>query len=115
MKIFHKNNLLADKVKYCTNTFSRTKGLRFSKSLKEKQAIILVAEKESIRETMIDMLFVFFPIDVLWLNKEKKVVDIRRNVKPFTLIVIPKRPAKYIIELKTGMTNNINLGDELKF
>jgi len=115
MKITHKNNILADDVKHYTNTFSRTKGLRFSKPLKKKQALILVAEKESIRETMIDMLFVFFPIDVLWLDKNKKVVDIRRHVKPFTILVIPKHKAKYIIELKKGMTNNINLGDSLKF
>ncbi|MDP2907544.1 MAG: DUF192 domain-containing protein [Nanoarchaeota archaeon] len=115
MNIFHKNKILANKVKHCSNIFSNFKGLRFSKQLKEKHALILVAENESIIETMIDMLFVFFPIDVLWLDKNKRVVDIRRNVKPFTLIVIPKRPAKYIIELKKGMTNNINLGDELKF
>lgn len=115
MKIFHKKNLLADQTKYYTDIFSKTKGLRFSKPLKEKQALILVAEKESIRETMIDMLFVFFSIDVLWLDKNKRVVDIRRNVKPFTFLIVPKRPAKYIIELKKGMTNNINLGDELKF
>lgn len=115
MKIFHKNNLLADKTKYCTNMFSKIKGLRFSKPLKEKQALVLVAEKESIRETMIDMLFVFFPIDVLWLDKNKRVVDMRKNVKPFTPIVIPKRPAKYVIELKEGMTKNINLKDKLRF
>lgn len=115
MKIFHKNKVLADQTKYYTNLFSKTKGLRFSKPLKEKQALVLVAENESIRETMIDMLFVFFPIDVLWLNKNKRVVDIRRNVKPFTFLIVPKRPAKYVIELKAGMTNNINLGDSLKF
>lgn len=115
MRILHKTIILADNVKQYTNIFSRFKGLRFSKPLKEKQAIILVAEKESIRETMIDMLFVFFPLDVLWLDKNKRVVDMRRNVKPFTPIVTPKKPAKYIIELKTGTTNNINLGDELKF
>ncbi len=115
MKTFHKNNLLADQTKYYTNIFSKTKGLRFSKPLKEKQALILVAEKESIRETMIDLLFVFFPIDVLWLDKNKRVVDMRRSVKPFTFLIIPKRPAKYVVELKEGMANNINLGDELKF
>ena len=115
MKIFHKNKILANKVKHCSDILSNFKGLRFSKPLKDKQAIILESESENILENMIDMLFVFFPIDVLWLDKNKRVVDLRRNVKPFTPIAIPKRPAKYIIELKKGMTNNINLGDELKF
>lgn len=115
MRILHKTIILADDVKQYTNIFSRFKGLRFSKPLKEKQAIILVAEKESITETMIDMIFVFFPIDVLWLDKDKRVVDLRRDIKPFTPLIIPSKPAKYVIELKEGMANNINVGDELKF
>ncbi len=115
MRILHKKTILANDIKHCTNIFSRFEGLRFSKPLKEKQAIILEAEKESIRETMIDMLFVFFPIDVLWLDRKKKVVYIRRNVRPFTPLIIPKHPAKYIIELKKGKANNIKIGDTLKF
>ncbi|MBU4501036.1 MAG: DUF192 domain-containing protein [Nanoarchaeota archaeon] len=115
MEILHNNVILADNVKYCTDIFSRSKGLRFAKPLRKGQAIILVASEESTMETTIDMFFVFFPIDVLWLNKEKEVIDIKRNVKPFMPIVIPRRPAKYVVELKKGVTNNIQLGDKLRF
>ncbi|MDP2908332.1 MAG: DUF192 domain-containing protein [Nanoarchaeota archaeon] len=115
MKLLYNDVILANDVKHYTNIFSRFKGLRFSKPLKKKQAAVFTLDEESISGTTIDMLFVFFPIDVLWLNKEKKVVDIRRNVKPFTPIAIPKKPAKYIIEMKTGMTNNIKIGDKIRF
>lgn len=115
MRLLYNGVILAKDVKRYTNIFSKTKGLRFAKRLEEGQAIILETEKESILGTAIDMLFVFFPIDVLWLDKEKKVVDIRRNVKPFTPMIAPKKPAKYIIEMKTGMTNNIKIGDKIRF
>lgn len=115
MEILHNNVILADKVKYYTDIFSRSKGLRFAKPLRKGQAIILAASTESIMETTIDMFFVFFPIDVLWLNKEKEVVDLKRNIKPFTPMVIPRKPAKYVVELKKGITNNIKIGDKIEF
>lgn len=115
MEIIHNNVILADKVKYYTDIFSRSKGLRFAKPLRTGQAIILAASEESTMETTIDMFFVFFPIDVLWLDKEKEVVDIKRNVKPFTPVVIPRKPAKYVLELKKGVTNNIIVGDKIEF
>lgn len=111
----HNNVILADKVKYYTDIFRRSKGLRFAKPLRKGQAVILVAKEESTMETTIDMFFVFFPIDVLWLNKEKEVIDIKRNVKPFMPMVIPRKPAKYVVELRKGVTNNIKTGDKVSF
>jgi len=115
MEILHNNVILADKVKCHSDIFSRSKGLRFAKRLKKGQAIILVASEESTMETTIDMFFVFFPIDVLWLNNNKEVVDVKRNVKPFTPMVIPRKPARYVVELKKGVTNNIKVGDTIVF
>ena len=48
------------------------------------------------------MFFVFFPINILWLNKEKRVIAIRKRVMPFSLVKIDK-PAQYIIESPQGM------------
>lgn len=115
MEILHNNVILADNVRHYKDIFSKSKGLRFAKPLRKGQAIILEAVKESTMETTIDMFFVFFPIDVLWLNREKEVVDLKRSVKPFTPMVIPRKPAKYVIELKAGITNNIKLGDRIEF
>ena len=115
MEIMHENIILADSVKIYSDIFSKSKGLRFAKRLKKGQAIILEANEESIFETTIDMFFVFFPIDVLWVNSNKEVVDIRRSVKPFTPVITPRKPAKYVIELPRGSTDHINLGDVLSF
>ncbi len=47
------------------------------------------------------MFFVFFPIDVLYLNKEKKIVEVVEQFKPWALYY-PINKAQYIIELPVG-------------
>jgi len=78
----------------CNNFFTKFRGLMFSK----KKNLIFNLNKESRINSIIHTFFVFFPIDVYWLDKNKNIVDFRLNVKPFT-IKIPKKRAKYIIEL----------------
>jgi uncharacterized protein len=46
-----------------------------------------------------------FPLDLVWLNKDKKVVYIATNVNPDTVtdtVLTPKEPARYILELPIG-------------
>ncbi len=101
------------KVKIYNSSLSRLLGLRFSRKLKENEVLIIVNPKEGIFGAGIDMLFVFYPIDVFWLDKNKRVVDVLRNAKPFSLTKFPKKPAKYIVEtlpdsIKTDIGNRIN-------
>jgi len=114
-EIINNNILIADKVKYCKNFVSKFRGLMFSKPLKKGEALILEADNEGILETTIHMMFVFFCIDVLWLNSGKMVVDIKKNVKAFTPWIIPKTEAKYIIELPKNTAKHINIGDVIEF
>lgn len=60
--------------------------------------LIFKREYESIVGSSIHMLFVFYPINVIFLDSNKKVVDIKKRLRPFTFYS-PKKKAKYIIEL----------------
>ncbi len=104
------NQILAKEPKLCKNNFSKALGLMFSK----QKTLIFIFNKEKI--ISLHMFFVFYPIDVLFLNKNKKVVQLKENFKPFR-IIIPKKPAKYIIELpdKTIKKTNTRLGDTISF
>ncbi len=104
------NKILAKETTLCKNNFSKALGLMFSR----KKTLIFVFNKEKI--ISLHMFFVFYPIDVLFLNKNKKVVQLKENFKPFR-IIIPKKPAKYIIELpnKTIKRTNTKLGDTISF
>jgi len=114
-EIIKDNIILADKAKLYEKFFFKARGLMFSMPLKKGKAIILEAEEEGILSTTIHMLFVFFPIDVVWVNIEKKVVDIKKNVMPFTPWLCPKNPAKYVIELPRNTIKHVKIGDALLF
>ncbi|TSC90524.1 MAG: hypothetical protein G01um10142_420 [Parcubacteria group bacterium Gr01-1014_2] len=59
-----------------------------------------------------------FPIDVIWLDENYRVVDIAHNVRPdsFPEIFEPRAPALYILEVNAGFArrNGIETGDDLK-
>lgn len=106
-----KNKVLARKYKICKSILSQAKGLMFTR---KKKTLIFIFKKEKI--TSLHMFFVFFPIDVLFLNKRKKVVQIKDNFKPLR-IIIAKKPAKYIIELpnNTIKKTKTTIGDKIEF
>ncbi len=104
MKVFCKK-------RFITNVkFSNGFGLMFKKNLRDKEGIILKTIEGRLSSS-IHMLFVFQTIDVIWLDKNYKIVDIKKNIKPFTLFIMPKKKAKYILEL--SKTNNLKIGDKL--
>lgn len=94
--------------------FKKIRGLMFRKSF--DHALIFPMNEESVRKSSIHSLFVFFTFDVLFLDKNKKIVDMR-SVKPFRLNVSPAKPAKYIIELPQGTIEKakVKIGQEINF
>ena len=63
----------------------------------------------------IHMFFVFGSINAFWLNKDLEVVYHKKNLKPFTPLVMPTEEAKYVLELPTDQGKNLNIGDKLVF
>ena len=60
------------------------------------------------QQVSLHMMMVFFPIDVILLDKEKKVVEIKRNLKPWRMWSSAV-PVQYVIELgriKSGTTKS---------
>ena len=84
----------------------RARGLMFRKSL--KGALLFVLDRETRIGAAIHSYFVFFPFDVVWLDKKRKVVDMK-TVFPFTLFAAPREGAKYFIELPAGSIKRAGL------
>lgn len=97
------------KVEICNTFLKKFKGLMFS--LKPK-CLLFILKKESILNASIHMMFVFFPIDIFWLDKEMKIIDFKLNVKPFTFGHYPKAAAKYILEMPVSELKGLKLGDK---
>ncbi len=106
-----RNRILAKNTKICKSIFSKTFGLMFS--LKRKSLIFIFREEKIIP---LHMLFVFYPIDVLFLDKNKKVVEAKKNFKPFSFHATKKK-AMYVVELPKGLIkkSGTKLGDRIDF
>ena len=114
MKLINKtkNLVIAEDVKVYRNLFDRFKGLMFS-NLGGNKAVILESQKESIDLASIHTCFVFFPLSVIWLDKDFKVVDVKLNIRPFSLLIKPQKAAKYVVEMKKDNLN-VDLGNILE-
>lgn len=99
------NKAISKKELVCSNSLTQAFGLMF----RRKQNLIMTFKRE--RTVSLHMFFVFFPIDVLIINKDMKIVDIKRNFKPFTFWNSNKK-GKYIVEL--GVKDEYQLGDKIK-
>ena len=106
--------VLTKKAKLCKSHFSKTIGLMFSKKIRDK-SLVFMFNKESF--VSLHMFFVFFSIDIIFLDKNKTVVDLKHNVKPFTPLILPKKPAKFVIECpsSTIKKSKTKIGHRLDF
>lgn len=78
--------------KFCKNMFSKGLGLMFSR----RKNIVLEFKKA--QRIGLHMFFVFYPIDIMFLDANKKIIEIKRNLKPFRVYTSQKK-ANYIIEI----------------
>ena len=109
-----KNTTIMNKVKLANTSWQRTRGLMFEDIKQFNYALIFDFPHESKIGTSLHMVFVFFPIDVLFLNKEKEVVD-KVTLMPFTPNYTPKKAAKYVIEMPEGKAKKVKIGEKLSW
>ena len=105
------NNIVKE-TKHCISPTSKALGLMFTKE--QDRALVFPFTKET--RVSLHMFFVFYPIDVLFLDESKKVTALKENFRPFTFHN-PQKKCKYVIELPRGTINkhSIELGSELSF
>ena len=77
-----KKSILCKNAICCRSVFAKALGLMFRTTPKPMLFVF-----SSQRIISIHMLFVFFPIEVLWLDKNKIVVELAKSVKPFTMYI----------------------------
>jgi uncharacterized membrane protein (UPF0127 family) len=96
----------------------REKGLSGTRELREDQAMLFVYDTDD--KWSIWMKDMNYPIDILWLDSQKKVVYVVKNAPPesypyekFT----SKEDARYVLELPAGTVGkkSIGVGDEALF
>ncbi len=107
------DQIIATQVKWCDTFLSRGRGLMFRRAIGEDEAFVFVESKESTALTSIHMFFVFFPIAVIWLDTERKVVD-KVLARPFRPYYAPQHPAQYFVEGHPNILDKVRIGDQLE-
>jgi len=101
-----KNKIISQQELNCFSLLSQSRGLMFRK----KHNLIMHLKKE--QPISLHNFFVFYPIDILLLNKNKEIIEIKQKFKPFTFYN-SKNNAKYVIEL--AFPSIYNIKDKLEF
>lgn len=102
------------RAKNCKDFFCQLRGLSFRRSMPEDEGILLVQSRESKLDAAIHMFFMWMDITVVWLNKEKQVVD-KRIAKRWHPIYVPQAPAMYVLELAPIWQDHFSIGDQIEF
>lgn len=96
---------------------SRQKGLGGRDCIPKNQAMLFVFDKSS--PYCFWMKGMRFPIDIVWLNTEKRIVHQENSVQPVSYPnrYCPPVEAQYVLEFHAGTTRAVNLttGQQLSF
>lgn len=87
----------------------RLVGLMFQKELSSEKALIIE------NCNAIHTFFMRFPIDVLFVDKNNRVVKVVKNFKPWRISAFVKN-ADYVVELASGSVTDslVKVGDQIK-
>ena len=97
------------KVEIVDTTASRTKGLSDRKVLEEGSGMLFVFENPG--QYGFWMKNMNFPIDIVWISLDLKVVDIEKGLAPETFpnVFYPPEPVKYVLELPVGNSEKFGI------
>ena len=105
------------KVEIADTEKERERGLSFKKNINDGEGMFFIfKEKGNYPFWMKDM---NFPIDIIWIGEDLRVVYIEKNAKPesYPESFIPTADSKYVLEIVSGFSekNNLKAGDKVEF
>ena len=102
------NLVVCKKVKTANDFFARLKGLMFSRDLPDCDGLLITSCNS------IHTFFMNYSLDIIFLDRNLKVIKILRNFKPWKMSWIYFR-ASQVLEMKAGSLNlELTEGDMLE-
>ncbi|MEW7280552.1 DUF192 domain-containing protein [Aquimarina sp. 2201CG1-2-11] len=83
-------------------------GLMYRKSMQSNQGMLFIFPEEAPRSFY--MKNTEFALDIIYIDKNNKVVSIQKNAKPYDETSLPSEgPAQYVLEVNAQQTDSWNL------
>lgn len=104
-------------VEIADNILRQMKGLSFRKGIADNTGMLFDFGRDTYPG--MTMMSMFFPLDMIWIDSNSRVVHIKKNAKPYAFwkIHVPKERARFVLEVKEGFAerNGIKIGNKVKF
>lgn len=105
---FAKNPKAVFNVEFAQTPFQLEQGLMFRKSLPKKSGMLFVFPESKIQYFW--MKNTLIPLDMIFMDSNKKIVGILHYLKPKTLKLRSiYKPSKYVLEINAGEAKKFNL------
>ncbi len=105
---------LLSRVRWCASFGCKLRGLMFRRALEPGEGLLMVEPHASRTNTAVHMLFMAFPIAVIWLDDQLCVVD-KAHARPWRLAYAPSDRARYTLEADVALLDRVEIGDCLVF
>lgn len=86
----------------------------FYRSIPNNWGLILVHPRENRVDTSIHMLFMKFDLGIVWINEAYEVVD-TAYAKKWVSMIVPKKPARFVLEIVPERLGEFHVGDKVSF
>ena len=103
-------------IEIADNDYEIQTGLMYRNSMKSNQGMLFIFDDT--RERFFYMKNTKIPLDLIFINDDKKIVSFQKNAKPFDETSLPSNfPAKYVLEINAGLVDSwsIAVGDGIDF
>ena len=116
LSIFKNDSLIQTiEVEFAKSDEERALGLMYRSSMDEHQGMWFIFPEEAPRSFY--MRNTEIPLDIIYLDKDKKVVSIAKNARPYDETSLPsEKPAMYVLEINGGLSDKwgIEKGDRME-
>ena len=103
-------------IEFAEDDYERETGLMHRSSMKPLQGMLFIQDVERIQN--FHMKNTLIPLDLIFIDSNKKVVSFAENAKPLDLTSLSSQvPAKYVLEINGGLSEEwvIEIGDTVEW
>ncbi len=110
LKFLNPNGTLTQsfKVEFARTPSQIKRGLMYRKSLPQGEGMLFVFPDSKIRSFWMENTYI--PLDIIFIDKDGKVVSIQANAKPLTRTSRKSSaPAKFVLEINAGLAESFGI------
>lgn len=100
-------------IELAQSDYEQQTGLMHRSSMEMNQGMLFMYKDERPRPTFY-MKNTQIPLDLIYINADKKIVEINKNAQPYNENPIrAKQPAQYVLEVNAGFVDKYKINDSL--